>query len=134
MALSSIECSVMQWDGNNPKENWRRFKHDVVLMLRDLLNPDQKRKNAAIYSSRSVRKEGVSTTYGLTFPMMTKKLGTYFEHFESYVSPKANHVFARFKFHSRAQESSETAEKFITAIRILAQDCDFKDPEEMIRD
>ena len=39
----------------------------------------------------------------------------------------ANPVFARFKFHSRFQGSSETAEKFITDLRILAQDCDFKD-------
>ena len=63
-----------------------------------------------------------------------KKLETYYERFESHVSPKANPVFARFKFHSRVQDSSETAEKFITALRILAQDCHFKDPEEMIRD
>ena len=41
---------------------------------------------------------------------------------------------ARFKFHSQVQESSETAEKFIMALRVLAQDCDFKDPQEMIRD
>ena len=59
-----------------------------------------------------------------------KKFETYYERFENHVSPKANPVFARFKFHSRVQESSETAEKFITALRILAQDCDFKDPEE----
>ena len=63
-----------------------------------------------------------------------KKLETYYERFENHVSPKANPVFARFKFHSRVQESSETAETFITALRILAQDCDFKDPEEMIQD
>ena len=63
-----------------------------------------------------------------------KKFGTYYERFENHgVSPKANSVFARFKFHSRVQESSETAEKFITALRILAQDRDFKDPKEMTR-
>ena len=63
-----------------------------------------------------------------------KKLGTYYQRLENHVSPKANPVFARFQFHSRVQESSETAEKFIMALRILAQHCDFKDPEEMIRD
>lgn len=30
--------------------------------------------------------------------------------------------------------SSETAEKFITALQMLAQDCNFKDPEETIGD
>ena len=63
-----------------------------------------------------------------------KKLGTYYECFESHVSPKANLVFARFKFHSQVQDSSETAEKFITALQILAQDFDCKDSEGMIKD
>ena len=54
----------------------------------------------------------------------------------SHVSPQANPVFARFKFHSRIQlqAPSESAEKFVTALCILAQDCDFKDPDEIIRD
>ena len=55
------------------------------------------------------------------------KLKTYYDRFEAHVSPRANPVFARFKFHGRVQGSSETAEKFITDLRILAQDCDFKD-------
>ena len=47
-----------------------------------------------------------------------KKLRTYYERFENHihVSPKANPVFARFRFYSRVQESSERAEKFITAL------------------
>ena len=55
------------------------------------------------------------------------KLKTYYDRFEAHVSQRANPVFARFKFHSRFQGLSETAEKFITDLRILAQDCDFKD-------
>ena len=62
------------------------------------------------------------------------KLETYYDRFEAHVSPRANPVFARFKFHGRVQGSSEPAEKFITDLCILAQDCDFKDPGEMIRD
>jgi len=33
MALSSIKCLVMQWEGDNPKENWRHFKQHVELMF-----------------------------------------------------------------------------------------------------
>ena len=32
MALSGIQCQAMQWDGDNPKENWRRFKLHAELM------------------------------------------------------------------------------------------------------
>lgn len=62
------------------------------------------------------------------------KLQTYYDRFEAQVNPRANPVFARFKFQSRVQGPSETAEKFITAIRILAQDIDFKQPDDMMRD
>ena len=62
------------------------------------------------------------------------KLQTYYDRLEAHVSPRANPVFARFKFHGRVQRTSETAEKFIKDLRILTQDCDFKDPDEMIRD
>ena len=33
MALSGIECPQMHWDGDNLKENWRRFKQHVELMF-----------------------------------------------------------------------------------------------------
>ena len=48
------------------------------------------------------------------------KLQTYYDRFEAHVSPRASPVFARFKFHGRVQGTSETAEKFITDLRILA--------------
>jgi len=33
MTLSGIESPVMQWEGDNPKDNWRRFKQHVELMF-----------------------------------------------------------------------------------------------------
>ncbi len=33
MALRGLECPVMQWEGDNLKENWRRFKQHVELMF-----------------------------------------------------------------------------------------------------
>ena len=59
---------------------------------------------------------------------------SYCGRFEGQVSPKGNPVFIKFKFHRRVQDSSETEEEFVTTLQIIAHDCDFKDPEEMIRD
>ena len=135
MALSGIECPVMQWDGDNPKEHWRRFKQHVELMFTGPLKSRSEQEKCS-YLLIWVGQKGrdIYNTWSDISDDDRKKLETYYERFENHVSPKANPVFARFKFHSRVQESSETAEKFITALRILAQDCDFKDPEEMIRD
>ena len=62
------------------------------------------------------------------------KLQTHYDRLESNVSPRANPIFARFKFHGRFQGSSETAETFITDLRSFAEERDLKDPDEMICD
>ena len=41
MALSSIECSQMHWDGDSLKENWHCFKQHVELMFSSLLKSRQ---------------------------------------------------------------------------------------------
>ena len=135
MALSGIECPVLQWDGDNSKENWRRFKQHVELTFTGPIKSRSEQEKCS-YLVIWVGQKGrdIYNTWSGISDDDRKKLGTYYERFESHVSPKANPVLARFKFHSRVQDSSETAEKFITALRILAQDCDFKDLEEMIRD
>ncbi|KAL9964120.1 hypothetical protein ACROYT_G027704 [Oculina patagonica] len=135
MALSGLECPVMQWEGDNLKENWRRFKQHVELMFTGPLkskNETEKCSYLLIWVGQKGR-DIYNTWTGISVDDR-KKLQTYYDRFENHVSPKSNSVFARFKFHSRTQDTSETAEKFITALRMLAQDCDFKDPDEMIRD
>ncbi|KAL9956099.1 hypothetical protein ACROYT_G037526 [Oculina patagonica] len=135
MALSGLECPVMQWEGDNLKENWRRFKQHVELMFTGPLkskNEAEKCSYLLIWVGQKGR-DIYNTWTGISVDDR-KKLQTYYDRFENHVSPKSNPVFARFKFHSRTQDTSETAEKFITALRMLAQDCDFKDPDEMIRD
>ena len=136
MALSGIECPVLQWDGDNSKENWRRFKQHVELMFTGTLKSKREQEKSS-YLLIWVGQKGrnIYNTRSDISDDDRKKFGTYYERFENHgVGPKANPVFARFNFYSRVQESSETAEKFITALRILAQGFDFKGPEEMIRD
>ena len=45
-----------------------------------------------------------------------------------------NPVFCGYKFCNRIQSEVETVEQFITDPKLLARDCAFKDPDEMIRD
>ena len=130
MALSGIECPVMQWDGDNLKENWRCLKQHVELMITGPLESRTEQEKCS-YLLIWIGQKGrdIYNTWSDISDGGRKKLGTYYERFESHVSPKANPVFARFKFPSRVQESSETTENSSPR-----PDCDFKDPEEMIRD
>ena len=99
MALSGIECPVMQWDGDNPKENWRRFKQHVELMFTGPLKSRTEQEKCS-YLLIWVGQKGrdIYNTWSDISDNDRKKLETYYERFENHVSPKANPVFARFKF------------------------------------
>ena len=58
-----------------------------------------------------------------------KKLGEYCE-------PRKNVPFERFKFNRRMQEPGETYDQYVTALRKLADSCNFEEitPEEILRD
>ena len=94
-------------------------------------NHSKKPRNAATCLSGLDKKGEISSNLS---EEDKSKLQTYYDRFEAHVSPRANPVFARFKFYGRVQGSAKTAEKFTTDLRILPQDCDFKDPDEIIRD
>ena len=135
MALRGLECPVMQWEGDNLKENWRRFKQHVELMFTGPLksrNETEKCSYLLIWVGQKGR--DIYNTWTDISEDDRHRLQTYYNRFENQVGPKSNPVFARFKFHSRTRDTSETAVKFIRALRMLAQDCDFKDPDEMVRD
>ena len=134
MAIRGSECPVMQWEGDNPKETGKRLKQHVELMFTGPLKTRTEQEKCSFLLIQVVEKgRDIYNTWSDISDDERKKFGTYYKRFENHVSPKTNLVFARFKYYSRVQESSETAEKYITALRILPQDCGFKDPEEMIR-
>ena len=47
MALSGIECPQMHWEGDNLKENWRRFKQHVEPMFSGPLKSRQEAKKCS---------------------------------------------------------------------------------------
>ena len=54
--------------------------------------------------------------------------------FKEFIEPKANLVFARYKFYHKLQEH-DSFDKFITRFTLSAKDCDFANKtDEMIRD
>ena len=122
----------MQWEGDNLKENWRGFKQHIELMFTGPLKSRNEAEKCS-YLLIWVGQKGRDIWTDISEDDRQKPQ-TYYDRFEIHVSRKSNPAFARFKFHNRTQDTLGTAEKFITALQMLAQDCDFKDPDEMIRD
>ncbi|CAB4015771.1 Hypothetical predicted protein [Paramuricea clavata] len=64
MALSGIELPVMQWDGENLKENWRRFKQHVELMFSGPLRSKNEAEKCSYLLIWVGKKAGIYTTHG----------------------------------------------------------------------
>lgn len=53
-----------------------------------------------------------------------KLLATYYDRIGTYVTLKANPIFARYKFLEKTQGDNESFNQFVTELRLLAKDCD----------
>ena len=45
---------------------------------------------------------------------------------QNHIKPKPSEIVQRYKFHTRGQGSDESVSKFVTSLRHLAQDCNFR--------
>ena len=119
----------------NLPETWKRFKQHVQLIFSGLLRGKSEEELCCSYLLIWVGKKGRDIFSTWTIPTDDrKKLKPLYDRFEAYVTPTSNPVFARFLFHNKIQEAGEHVEQFVTELQLLAKDCSFKDPDEMIRD
>ena len=62
-----------------------------------------------------------------------KKLDTFYERFKKHARPTLNPIFALYRFNNELQ-GSEVIDSFVRRLRLKSRDCNYHDPEEMIRD
>ncbi|XP_061710675.1 uncharacterized protein K02A2.6-like [Cydia pomonella] len=74
----------------------------------------------------------VYLTFRFTKDENRDDLQTLVDKFNDHFGTKQNETMARFKFFSRNQESGESIDEYVTALKILAQQCEFKDLEESL--
>lgn len=92
-------------------------------------------KNAVSYLLLWVGEKGrdILNTWSLSADE-AKILKSYYDCFTVYFEPKANVIFARYKFHEKVQGEHEPFEEFMTDLRLLVKDCNYANSDEMILD
>jgi len=54
--------------------------------------------------------------------------------FNEYCQPKKNIIFQRFKFGGCIQKEGQSVDEFVTELKTLASQCEFKEEDNMVRD
>ena len=135
MDVTCVQSPQMDWEAEHLPERWTHFRQQVELMFSGPLaakKEEEKCSYLLIWCGEKGR--DIANTWSNVTEEDKKQLKTYFERFTNHVEPKCNPVFSRYKFHKRIQAESETVEQFVTDLKLLARDCSFTEPDEMIRD
>lgn len=133
MDLQGVPTPTIDFDATNLPEEWRKFKQHVELVFKGpMLDKDDSVKATYILLWVGAKGRDIFNTWQLSEDD-SKKLDILYTRFKGYCEPKLNPLFARFKFNHEIQGNS-TLEEFVTRIKLSARDCNYKDPEEMIRD
>ena len=80
--------------------------------------------------------KGLDVFEGFTFdePDDATKLQIVIKKFEEYGAPRKKHIMAALKFNESCQGDNESFETFVADLKILENDCGYKDEERMVRD
>lgn len=134
MDLTGIPTPKMDWDSTNLPEAWKKFQQHVQLIFDGpLKDKDEEIKCKYLLLWVGDKGRDVFNTWPELSAEQAKTLNVYFNKFKSYVQPKLNPVFARYKFNNILQ-NSDTTEQFVTRLKLHVQDCNYGDPDEMVRD
>ena len=124
----------MRWDDTNLPELWEKFMRHTALMFSGPLKAKTEEEKVS-YLLLWVGDKGrdIRHTWTDISADDAKKLDTFYERFKKHVRPTLNPIFARYQFNNEMQ-GSEAIDSFVTRLRLKSRDCDYHDPEEMIRD
>ncbi|CAC5365290.1 unnamed protein product [Mytilus coruscus] len=124
----------MNWGSGDLPGTWKAFKTHCEFMFQGPLKKKQGDEKCA-YLMIWVGEKGrnVYSTWDMSAEDQ-KKLDKYYENFEAYVKPKSNQVFSSYKFQCRLQKTNETCEEFVTDLKVLVKDCQYANPDRMVRD
>ena len=135
MDLSGIQAPRMDWNSSNLPEAFDKFERHVKLMFSGPLKNKSEEEHVSYFLLWiGDRGRDIHSTWKDISPENAKKIKTYYERFRSYVQPKLNPIFARYKFYKQMQDN-DSIDAYITRLQLCAQDCNFAEKmDEMIRD
>ncbi|XP_053403234.1 uncharacterized protein K02A2.6-like [Mercenaria mercenaria] len=131
--MEGIPTPTIDWNSSNLVNEWEKFEEHVKLIFQGPLSEKtEEQKVNYLLLWVGARGREIKQTWVIS-NAEAKKLNTFYKRFKSYVQPKLNPIFARYKFFNEVQ-GSDSFDAFLTRLRISARECQFHNNDEMIRD
>ena len=132
--MASQDNPKICWDSKNLAEEWKKFEEHAELMFIGPLKRASSQEQAA-YIRLWLGEKGreIFRSWNLSNDD-AKNPDLIIKAFREYCAPKKNTVFARYLFQERKQKEEEAFESFVTDLRNLVKECEYMEPENMVRD
>ncbi|CAB4036530.1 uncharacterized protein K02A2.6-like [Paramuricea clavata] len=116
-------------------ERWRRWKETMQLYLGLNMSKASEKEQCAAFRY-VIGQDGRDIYNTMKFTeAQTDKIDVLFAKFAEYCEPRRNTIMERYKFNTRVQRDDETADQYVTELKLLAKNCNFGSLEdELIRD
>ncbi|CAB4044721.1 Transposon Ty3-G Gag-Pol poly, partial [Paramuricea clavata] len=115
-------------------ERWRRWPEPMELYLR--LNMAESAEKEQCDAFRYIIGQDGRDIYNtMAFTVHeVDKIDILFAKFEEYCKPRKNIIMERYKFNTRVQRKNETADQYVTELKLIAKNCNFGSlKDELIR-
>ena len=123
----------MNWNSSNLPEAWKKFhEHCDLIFKGPLKDKDESVQVTYLLLWMGEKGRDIYGTLNLSAENRNK-LKPICEAVKKHLQPTVNPVFARYRFNNETQ-NEQSFEEFLTKLRLLVIDCDYRDKEEMIRD
>ena len=134
--IKSPDVFDFSCSNSNKSERWRRYEQSLRLYLTAVMGTKSERERCAavLYIIGEEGREIFYTSF--TFQEGEEdRLEPLLAKFKNYCNPKKNLTVTRNIFHTRHQRSGESVDQYVTDLKALARNCEFRDLEEdLIKD
>lgn len=124
----------MNWEASNLPEAWKRFQQHVDLIFKGPLS-EKDEKIHVTYLLLWVGEKGrdIYNTWSDLSDDESESLSAYYGRYKKHCQPKSNPIFARYKL-DKEKQGGRTVEQWVTKLKVMVGDCNYSDPDEMVRD
>ena len=123
---------------SNVAEKWKRFRlaWDNYSLATELNKKGENIQVATLLTIIGEDARDVYSTFNWDVEGDNAKIAPVLQKFAEYCQPRKNVPFERYRFNRRSQEPGETYDQYRTALRKLAEGCEFEaiTPDEILRD
>ena len=132
--LIGVPIPSINWKSSSLHEEYRKFKRHCECIFNGLLKDEDevvKIQYLLLWSGP----DGADICDGWQLSDADKvKLDVHWSKFDSHVQPKSSFRVARFQLRALKQNNGESIDSFLTRIKVLLRQCQYKEPDEMLLD